>query len=271
MRKLLKSLSTLTVLVLLTGCAGSAQPDAGQSSAEKNALQATVQQLTTEKADLEAKVQSMASDSETLKADGEKLKTDLDAANARIQEFTALEEKYQALSLAEADAQLAATERKAEEERIALEKIAAEEAKAKEEAAAKEAEEETKRAEAEEKAAAEEAKKAEAEAKKGYETGITFNQLARTPNDFIERKVKFTGEVIQVIDGSDEINLRVAVNGDYDKVVLVYYPSTLLAKRVLEDDKITLYGISKGLYTYESTMGGEITVPLIQVDKVTIK
>ena len=74
-----------------------------------------------------------------------------------------------------------------------------------------------------------------------------------------------------MIEGDSEINLRVAVNDDYDKVVLVYYPKTLLSKRVLEDDQITLYGTSRGLYTYESTMGGEITIPLIEIDKLDIR
>ena len=73
---------------------------------------------------------------------------------------------------------------------------------------------------------------------------------------------------MQVIEGDEEIDLRIAINGDYDHVILVYYPKNLVSSRVLEDDYITIYGISKGLYTYESTMGGHITVPMIGVDKI---
>lgn len=41
-----------------------------------------------------------------------------------------------------------------------------------------------------------------AEEAQGYETGITYDQLARTPDDFKGKKVKFTGKVVQVIEGT---------------------------------------------------------------------
>ena len=77
--------------------------------------------------------------------------------------------------------------------------------------------------------------------------------------------------MVQVIDSATEINLRVAVNSNYDRVIFVYYSPELLSKRVLEDDIITLYGTSQGLYSYESTMGGKITIPLVEVEKLDIK
>ena len=41
--------------------------------------------------------------------------------------------------------------------------------------------------------------------------------------------------------------------------------------RVLEEDNVILYGVSEGLYTYKSTMGGNITIPLINVERIDIK
>ena len=115
--------------------------------------------------------------------------------------------------------------------------------------------------------------KAEEEERKGYETGITYDQLARTPDEYKNKKVKFYGKVVQVIEGNGETKLRIATKsnsygGYYDDVVLVYYNSSLTSSRVLEDDMITIYGISQGLYSYESTMGGNITVPLIAVKEI---
>lgn len=40
---------------------------------------------------------------------------------------------------------------------------------------------------------------AEEQERIGYETGISYDQLARTPDDFINQKVKFTGKVLQVV------------------------------------------------------------------------
>lgn len=111
----------------------------------------------------------------------------------------------------------------------------------------------------------------EKEEKKGYETGITYDQLARTPDDYDGEKVKFRGRVIQVIEGNNETQLRIAVNRDYDKVILVAYDSSIVDKRVLDDDTITIYGKSIGLYSYEATSGATITIPAIIVDKIDFK
>ena len=122
---------------------------------------------------------------------------------------------------------------------------------------------------AEEQAKAEaEAKKAEEEAKKGYETGITYNQLARTPDDYIGEKVKFKGTVIQVIEGDYTTQIRFAVNDDYDTVLFAEYDKSIVSSRILEDDFITIMGTSAGLITYESTMGGNISIPAVSIDKI---
>lgn len=106
----------------------------------------------------------------------------------------------------------------------------------------------------------------EEEAKKGYDTGITYDQLARTPDDYIGSLVKFKGKVVQVMEGDGTTELRVAVKSDYDKIIYVFYDSSIVTTRVLEDDTITIMGMSTGLLSYESTMGGVITIPSIAVD-----
>ncbi|HFK2995541.1 glycosylating toxin anti-sigma factor TcdC [Clostridioides difficile] len=121
---------------------------------------------------------------------------------------------------------------------------------------------------AEEAKKAEEQRKKEEEEKKGYDTGITYDQLSRTPDDYKYKKVKFEGKVIQVIEDGDEVQIRLAVSGNYDKVVLCSYKKSITPSRVLEDDYITIRGISAGTITYESTMGGNITIPGIAVEKI---
>ncbi|GAB6494816.1 hypothetical protein PDN14_08755 [Bacillus cereus group sp. Bc222] len=156
-------------------------------------------------------------------------------------------------------------EEKAAAEQAAAEKAAAEKAAAEKAAAEKAAAEQA----AAEKAAAEKAAKEEEE-RIGYETGITYDQLARTPDDFKGKKAKFTGKVLQVMEGQGETQLRVAVNGDYDKVLYVAYKSDILNSRVLEKDNVTVKGKSAGIFTYKSTMGGEISIPAMLVEKIDI-
>lgn len=131
-----------------------------------------------------------------------------------------------------------------------------------EEKKAKEKEKKKKEKEAAEK------KKKEEEEKKGYDTGITYDELARTPEKYELEKVKFSGKVVQVMDGDDSVQLRIAVNDDYDKMLYVEYDSDIVDSRVLEDDQITIMGVSLGLITYQSTMGGEITIPALEIDKI---
>lgn len=127
--------------------------------------------------------------------------------------------------------------------------------KDKEDAAKKKAEEEAAK------------KKAEEEAR-GYDTGITFDQLARNPDDYLLKKVKFYGKVIQVMEGDETTQLRIAVNDNYDTVVYAEYESSIVKSRILEDDYITISGHSLGLLSYESTMGGTITIPSVSVVKI---
>lgn len=114
---------------------------------------------------------------------------------------------------------------------------------------------------------AEAKRKAEEEAR-GYETGITYDQLARTPDDFVGEKVKFTGKVIQVLQDTDLVTIRLAIDSNYDQVILGSYPLDLTTSRVLEDDIITVYGTSTGEYTYTSTMKSSITVPSMVIEKI---
>ena len=42
----------------------------------------------------------------------------------------------------------------------------------------------------------------------------------------------------------------------------------IVSSRVLEDDHITIYGTSASTITYKSTMGGNITVPAVIIEKI---
>ena len=144
-------------------------------------------------------------------------------------------------------------EQKQLEEKLAKEKAEKEEAerKAKEEAEAK--------AKAEQ----------EAKEKQGYDTGITYDQLARTPNDYKGKKCKFRGKVVQVQEGNNLVAMRIAVNGNYDNILYVIATNkTLNGERVLENDYVTVYGTSAGIYTYTSVMGASISIPSMLVAKI---
>lgn len=107
-----------------------------------------------------------------------------------------------------------------------------------------------------------------------YRTDITYEQLARTPDEFENDKLTMTGQVVQVMedDDNDTSNLRVAIDGNFDNIVVVGVKnSNLNNSHILEDDLITFYGTSKNLISYDSTLSGQITVPAVRADQIDDK
>ena len=195
-------------------------------------LEEEVEVITSNLASLEEEKELLDEEINQLTEEKNKITEDFESYKERMKPFEELEE-------VEAEA------RKIEAERFAAEEEAAEiEAQ---EAAEKEEEERV---------------------AQGYETGITYDQLARTPDDYNGEMIKFSGKVIQVIDGTDEIQLRFAVNDDYDRVMYLGYAPDIVDQRVLEDDFLTIYGYSIGTISYESTGSGPITIPAAVLDRI---
>ncbi len=105
----------------------------------------------------------------------------------------------------------------------------------------------------------------------------TFEQMARNPDNFKGTNVKVTGEVVQALYGSSSVDLRINITkkGTYstyytDTIYVVYEPKPGEDK-ILEDDIITVYGTSKGDYSYTSTIGSKITLPLIDAKYIMLQ
>lgn len=228
MKKHYLLLTMLTTIFLLTAC--------GVSTNDYMAVSNELDLVKTE--------------NETLKADLEDSKTEANELKTKISELEKIIEPYKNLSASEIEAQTNEANLKAKKDKNALESM--------------------EKKEAEEKAAKEkkEAAAKEKEEKAGYDTGVTYKQLARTPDDYKDKKVKFSGKVLQVMEGDGYNHLRFAVDSDYDNVLYIEYDKSIVTSRILEDDYITIYGTSFGLYSYQSTMGGTITIPSVLVDKI---
>jgi hypothetical protein len=199
------------------------------------------------------KYESVSSAASMAEKEKESLAEDLAAISSEYSNYKESMAPYEELSEEEANAKKLTAESEAAQASIAME----------ESKPAIKAAEEASIAEVEASKAAEEAV--------GYETGFTYDQISRTPDDYNGKKVKFTGTVLQVIEDTTTLklnNIRLAVNGDYNKVVYIQYSAGITDSRILENDKITIYGISSGLTSYTSTLGSKITIPMIYVEKI---
>ena len=99
---------------------------------------------------------------------------------------------------------------------------------------------------------------------------ISYEKLARNPDSYKGDYFKFTGEVVQVLQQGNKVQLRVNVTPEtlYDTT---YYSDTIYVvaslqddgDRILEQDIITLYGVCDGLYTYKTVLGSSMSIPKI--------
>lgn len=104
---------------------------------------------------------------------------------------------------------------------------------------------------------------------------ISYDNLARDPDKYISQYVKFTGQVIQVMEDGHDVQLRVDVTkgeyGIYEDTVYVEYVYSDGESKILEEDIITFYGVSAGTITYETVMGDEVTIPGVAAEYIDIE
>lgn len=262
LKRLSALLSINMILIILLASCGIDQNDYDTMMAERDSIQGQYAESRNEydllKAEYDILLEEHASfqdEYSKTKEDYDSLKKDYDTLLADTADWLKLSEEEQAAQLAQAETERIAAEAEAEQ---AAEEKAAADAKAAEEAAQKEAEEAALKAE---------------EEKKGYNTGITFSDISRNPDDFEGKKLSFKGEVLQVTELTDEIQIRLATKvnswGGYsDDVIYIYFDSSLITSRILEEDIITVYGVSRGLHSYTTVLGASVTLPLVEVDRV---
>lgn len=99
----------------------------------------------------------------------------------------------------------------------------------------------------------------------------SIKEIQRNPKDYVDKPYKIGGTVIQVSEGDIYNDYRIALNDDYDNVVLVEIVALTDENRILEDDTVTVYSQYEGLTTYESVSGSDITIPKFFSDRDMIE
>ena len=110
---------------------------------------------------------------------------------------------------------------------------------------------------------------------KNYYVEMDFKTLARNPDKYVGDKYIFSGKVIQVVEyeslSGTKVNLRVATKGGHDDIVYVTYTRKDGEGRILEDDKIKVYGGFNGLYTYTTILGASISLPSFNAESILLQ
>ena len=104
-----------------------------------------------------------------------------------------------------------------------------------------------------------------------YQTGLTYEQIASDPETYFATKGIFSGRVDQIVKGREFHTMRLAIDGDYTKLVKVDFVTEASSRNVLKGDNVTVYGVFEGENTYTSTSGAKTTLPQIHGLLIEIK
>jgi hypothetical protein len=89
-----------------------------------------------------------------------------------------------------------------------------------------------------------------------------YKKIQRKPDKYDGKKIKVSGKVIQVSEGwFDSVDLR--VEDSSGNIWYVEYSYSDGESKILEDDKVTVYGECTGTESYTSVLGNSITIPSI--------
>lgn len=95
-----------------------------------------------------------------------------------------------------------------------------------------------------------------------------YDDLARNPKNYIGEPVILYGEVVQVMEDGSNVELRVDITeceyGFEDTIYVTYTRKSPNESRILEDDIITLWGISNDTISYETVLGSSLTIPYVE-------
>lgn len=94
---------------------------------------------------------------------------------------------------------------------------------------------------------------------------VNYKEVERNPDSFKGKRIKVTGKVIQVAEGwLDSVTLRVDEgNGNTWYVTYTHKDGE---SRILENDRITCYGECKGVESYTSVLGSQVTIPSMKME-----
>lgn len=110
-----------------------------------------------------------------------------------------------------------------------------------------------------------------------YNSGLTYEDLARSPDKYKGEKVMLKGEVFQVVEPSffdNKVTLMIWVTqteyGWWEDTVYARIRLDENDERILKEDIITFYGTSDGLQSYINSISGKVSVPKIEIDKYVL-
>lgn len=96
---------------------------------------------------------------------------------------------------------------------------------------------------------------------------ISFKELEKNPDGHAGERVKYVGEVVQIMENYGVSSIRMDVGSNFGDTIYVSYPGTTSA---VEGSTITVYGVVDGSYTYTSQAGWDISLPKVSAKYIEV-
>ncbi|MBR6089203.1 MAG: Ig-like domain-containing protein [Anaerolineaceae bacterium] len=97
-----------------------------------------------------------------------------------------------------------------------------------------------------------------------------YSEAMRYPDRFEGTNISIYGKIVQKMVSGNNVALRVATSWGWDDVFYVTYKQSDIDTSIIEDDWVTIYGESTGVYTYTALFGNEITIPSMKAERIFI-
>lgn len=95
-----------------------------------------------------------------------------------------------------------------------------------------------------------------------------FTDAMRYPDRYKGTNISIYGKVVQKMVSGNNVAMRVATSWGWDDVFYVTFKQSDIDTAVIEDDWVTIYGKSTGVYTYTAVFGNEITIPSMTAERI---
>lgn len=104
---------------------------------------------------------------------------------------------------------------------------------------------------------------------------VKYEDLARNPDNYKDKKLMFKGEVIQCEQSYGtsyyaRVNVTADEYGYYSDTIYVTFDIPEGEDKILEEDIVKLYGVCMGSETYTSIFGESITIPSLDAAYVEL-
>ncbi len=101
---------------------------------------------------------------------------------------------------------------------------------------------------------------------------IDYPHLKKNPDKYKGEYVKYTGEIVQILESGSRSDIRLAVTKtdygyDFSDIIYVTYFGTT---DFVEGDVVTIYGTITGTHRYKSTANFNIEVPGVEAVDVAV-